>query len=247
MTALSRATFVDRPAHATADSPTPEQALSLGELLEARRVRFGLTPLELSSRTRIRVEYVQALEQGDLERLPERLLVKGYLKVLSLELDLNEIRLFKALDAVWPLESVLWKPAPRFEFPWWLMGGVVAALCSLLIVGWGVLAAVRAGSSLRVAAKFDPVVETALPQQVPFSLTTYPKGAEVYVDGNLLGLTPIKGFPLTQRSSGVLKVVFEGFKTHTATLELNRPRSLEFSLEALPKKTVAFESGQKKP
>ena len=247
MTALSRATFVDRPAHVSSDSPTLEQALSLGELLEARRIRFDLTLLELSHRTRIRIEYLQALEQGDLERLPERLLVKGYLKVLSLELDLDEVRLHKALDAVWPLESVLWKPTPRFEFPWWLMGGVVAALCSLLIVGWGVLAAVRAGSSVQVAAKSNPVVETALPQQVSFSLTTYPKGAKVYIDGNLLGLTPIKEFPLTQRSSGVLKVVIEGFKIHTATLELNRARTLEFSLEALPKKISPLESNPKKP
>jgi len=247
MTALSRATFADRPTPSSSDSPTLEQTLSLGELLEARRVRFDLTLLELSHRTRIRVEYLQALEQNDLERLPERLLVKGYLRVLSNELDLDEIRLFKALNAVWPLESVLWKPTPRFEFPWWLMGGVVAALCSLLIVVWGALAALRAGSSLRTAAKPNPVVETALPQSVSFSLTTYPKGAKVYIDGNLLGLTPIKGFPLTQRSSGTLTVVFEGFKTHTATLELNRPRTLVFSLEALPKEISPLELGQKKP
>ena len=239
MTALSRATFADRPTRVTS-----EQLLSLGELLEGRRVRFGLSLLELSERTRIRTDYLQALEQNDLERLPERLLTKGYLRVLSLELDLGENRLNKALDLVWPLESVLWKPTPRFEFPWWLMGGVVAAMCGLLIVGMGVLAAVRAGSSVRVAAPSNPRVETALPQQVSFSLTTYPRGAKVYVDGNLLGLTPIKGFPLTRRSSGLLKVVHEGYKTHTATLEVNRPRSLEFSLEALPQKLRAAPSVQ---
>lgn len=227
----SRATFVDRPTRVTSEQP-----LSLGELLEGRRVRFGMSILELSNRTRIRTNFLEALEQNDLERLPERLLVKGYLKVLALELDMDEIRLAKALNTVWPLEHVMWKPKPRFEFPWWLLGSAFAGLCSLSLVGWGVLKSVQAGSSVTVAQKENQIVKTALPKPLNFSLSTYPGGAKVYVDGHLLGLSPIVDFPLTERSNGFLKVVRDGYQPFTVQLELNRPRVLKFNLEPISQK-----------
>lgn len=56
---------------------------TIGEILKAERTYHRLTLSELSQRTRIRVEYLEALEDNQFEVLPAATFVKGYIKTYS--------------------------------------------------------------------------------------------------------------------------------------------------------------------
>lgn len=60
-----------------------------GEILKAGRKEKGWTIAELSGRTKIQARFIQALENSDLTRLPAMPFVNGFLRTISLELDLN--------------------------------------------------------------------------------------------------------------------------------------------------------------
>ncbi|MEN9224459.1 MAG: DUF4115 domain-containing protein [Thermostichus sp. HHBFW_bins_43] len=53
---------------------------ALGSLLRQTREARGLTLIEVANDTFIRTQYLQALEQADLSRLPEPVYVQGFLK-----------------------------------------------------------------------------------------------------------------------------------------------------------------------
>ncbi len=56
---------------------------TIGEILKAERVYHRLSLVELSQRTRIRLEYLQALEENRFDELPAATFVKGYIKTYS--------------------------------------------------------------------------------------------------------------------------------------------------------------------
>lgn len=56
---------------------------TIGEILKAERVYHRLSLVELSQRTRIRLEYLQALEENRFDDLPAATFVKGYIKTYS--------------------------------------------------------------------------------------------------------------------------------------------------------------------
>ncbi len=56
---------------------------TIGEILRAERIHHRLSLLELSQRTRIRLEYLQALEENRFTDLPAATFVKGYIKTYS--------------------------------------------------------------------------------------------------------------------------------------------------------------------
>lgn len=60
-----------------------------GEILKAGRKEKGWTIAELSQRTKIQERFIEALENSDLARLPAMPFVNGFLRTISLELDLN--------------------------------------------------------------------------------------------------------------------------------------------------------------
>lgn len=53
---------------------------ALGSLLRQTREARGLTLTEVANDTFIRCQYLQALEEADLSRLPEPVYVQGFLK-----------------------------------------------------------------------------------------------------------------------------------------------------------------------
>lgn len=61
-----------------------------GEILKAGRKEKGWTIAELSGRTKIQERFIQALENSDLARLPAMPFVNGFLRTISIELDLKQ-------------------------------------------------------------------------------------------------------------------------------------------------------------
>lgn len=60
-----------------------------GEILKTGRKEKGWTIAELSQRTKIQERFIEALENSDLARLPAMPFVNGFLRTISLELDLK--------------------------------------------------------------------------------------------------------------------------------------------------------------
>jgi cytoskeleton protein RodZ len=56
---------------------------TVGELLKAERTSHHISLGELSKRTRIRREYLEALEQNEFSKLPAATFVKGYIKTYA--------------------------------------------------------------------------------------------------------------------------------------------------------------------
>jgi len=62
---------------------------TVGEMLKEERERYRLSIEEVSKRTRIRVAYLQALEENDFQDLPAATFVKGYIKTYAKLFDLE--------------------------------------------------------------------------------------------------------------------------------------------------------------
>ena len=70
---------------------------SLGSKFQAARESQGATLEQMSSRIRIQVPYLQALEEEAFDRLPERVFTKGFIRSYARALNLDEedcLRLF---------------------------------------------------------------------------------------------------------------------------------------------------------
>ena len=67
----------------------------LGEQLKEARNARGVTLEEAASATKVKLEYLRALEEGDYPALPPRAYVKGFLKIYSHYLSLDYPRLLR--------------------------------------------------------------------------------------------------------------------------------------------------------
>jgi cytoskeletal protein RodZ len=56
---------------------------TIGEILKGQRLQHRLSLEDLSKRTRIRQEYLEALENNQFDQLPSAIFVKGYIKTYS--------------------------------------------------------------------------------------------------------------------------------------------------------------------
>lgn len=61
-----------------------------GEFLKSERELRGLTLLEISLETKIRIEYLEDIEQGEFKRLPGEFYTRAYLRAYSKFLGLDE-------------------------------------------------------------------------------------------------------------------------------------------------------------
>jgi cytoskeletal protein RodZ len=67
----------------------------LGEQLQEARKKKGVSLEEAAAATRIKVEYLRSLEEGDYPNLPPRAYVKGFLKIYGHYLSLEYPRLLQ--------------------------------------------------------------------------------------------------------------------------------------------------------
>lgn len=116
---------------------------SVGETLRRVREERGLTLAELAEETRVRAEYVEALEEDRHEVFPARTYVIGFLRSLARALRLDEGELLRRYREDRGEESKepanLWEEKPEEEggersARWiWI---AAAALAALLAAAW---------------------------------------------------------------------------------------------------------------
>ncbi|TDA69475.1 MAG: helix-turn-helix domain-containing protein [Clostridia bacterium] len=74
----------------------------IGSKLQAARKEKGITLREVEEATKIRVKYLEALENEDLSALPGRVYAVGFLRAYASYLGLNSDELVKTLNEVYP-------------------------------------------------------------------------------------------------------------------------------------------------
>lgn len=123
---------------------------TIGEMLREERQVHHLTLEELAKRTRIRAEYLEALENNQFEQLPAAVFIKGYIKTYGQIFGFDYVPLLALLRRDFK-ESARGQLVPR-EFlkpvlkkqPLWTpvtmtLLGVATAFCTLLgyvLVQW---------------------------------------------------------------------------------------------------------------
>ena len=119
------------------------QAEFPGDTLRARREACGLTLTDVYRRIHVPVEYIRALERGDLDALPGKTYTMGFLKSYCRFLELDPEPLadhFRgctqslAQDRLGATARGGGLPARR---PLWLSEALAwGAICAILLLGW---------------------------------------------------------------------------------------------------------------
>ncbi len=71
---------------------------SPGRLIAAGREAKSISPTELAARLRLDTKIVQALERDDFENLPEPMFIKGYIRSIAKELDMDPVGIVDAYE-----------------------------------------------------------------------------------------------------------------------------------------------------
>jgi cytoskeletal protein RodZ len=80
--------------------PTAPDYVDFGRFLKAQRLRKGLSIDEVSKRTKISPALVGALEEGQSERLPERVFVLNYIKSYAKAVGLSPDAAVSRFEAI---------------------------------------------------------------------------------------------------------------------------------------------------
>lgn len=111
--------------------------LAIGTTLEEQRTTLGLSLDEIAAKTRIRREYLAALEAEDYTKLPGTTFVTGFLRNYADFLGLNADRMVAAYISQRDASATDSVPPPQQEvLPRWRIHFVVVALSGLLLVGY---------------------------------------------------------------------------------------------------------------
>jgi cytoskeleton protein RodZ len=145
----------------------PRQEHGLGPLLRTERERRGLTYEDISERTRVRPQIIQAIEEEDWDRLPSPAFVRGFLRsyarVLSLDVETVLSSYGQKARVETDLLSVKGEPLrdrPRRSlFLIWMLAAVVA-----LFVLWKMYGPQDSNLPARVESGRPAVEETAKDQ-----------------------------------------------------------------------------------
>ena len=208
---------------------------SFGAALRQAREHLGLSTQDVALRTKIRGDYLRALEDGDLTLLPERTFTRSYLTRYARELGLDPQPLLNDFDRASPApagSSQLARRVPaRRRAPVPL---IAALLGGLLIVGAGAFLL-----SQRAQQPAPASTTVAVPEPTPAPATTVrltvkvtPPGARVYLDNRDLGSAPILAFPVDARTQAELRVELSGREPLRQTINVTRSRDLRVALNA---------------
>lgn len=125
---------------------------TLGETLKERRKQLGISLPQAEEQLHIRSRLLEALEEGDYERLPNPGYVRGYVSSYARYLELDPEPLLNMYYAetghgrFHRIELPEQAVKPRDEqhaLPWRAALAVVAVIALLSLVVWGVMAAIR--------------------------------------------------------------------------------------------------------
>lgn len=111
--------------------------LPVGEILRRTRVHFGQTLEDASGYLRIRASQLEALEKGDIDKLPGRAYAIGYVRTYSEYLGLDGekmIQLFKMQSGGRSAKPDLHFPVPASESKGPNVGVIIGSLAVLVLV-----------------------------------------------------------------------------------------------------------------
>ncbi|MBR8836243.1 MAG: helix-turn-helix domain-containing protein [Stigonema ocellatum SAG 48.90 = DSM 106950] len=114
----------------------------IGQQLRQAREFQGLSLSELNVYTHVQIPYMEAVETGNWELLPEEVFVRGYIRVMGNALGLNGTALAASLPAPEPMKSVL----PSYYKPKNISGLGLGLNPVYLYVGYTALVAGAVGS-----------------------------------------------------------------------------------------------------
>ncbi|MDP3957743.1 MAG: DUF4115 domain-containing protein [bacterium] len=92
------------------------ESLTLGEKLRKLRGDFRMSLAEISKATRIQVKYLEYLENGEYDRLPAEVYVRGFLRSYARYLNIDEQALTKLYERERNIQANLSQAPPKKTF-----------------------------------------------------------------------------------------------------------------------------------
>lgn len=209
-------------------------AATLGERLKSAREARGLSLDDLSSRTHIQKNFLVAIEAGDLDGLhAEQIYVRSFLRGYAecVGIPWEEVR--AEYDAILAADAPPPEPPPPEPSQTWLplvAGGI--ALLGLVV--WLVFTlAGRPAPPPATEVQPPPAPAAPAPTTSRLTVRSAPPGAEVTLDGFMLGETPILASPVAVRENRTLVIALDGYLTRTLTISTVTDNEIEVLLERL--------------
>jgi len=142
-----------------------------GQMLQAAREEKQWSFTYTEEITKIRVRYIQALEEEKYEILPGTTYVKGYLRTYAKQLGLNPDEIISLYNS-----SATPEPIPVLESPnilvkvrpLWIRPAILGSMAVLAIVLVIAIALSQSGNK-PIASPYDPVALPSPPQAVPIT------------------------------------------------------------------------------
>jgi cytoskeleton protein RodZ len=88
----------------------PQEESGLGNLLRTERENKGLSLERISEITRLRVHFLEALENEEWEKLPARVFVKGFIRSYAQTVGFDAEEAISLFDRTAPLKEIVPKP-----------------------------------------------------------------------------------------------------------------------------------------
>jgi cytoskeleton protein RodZ len=94
------------------------ERLTLGQYFRAERERLGISLKDIERRTKISCQTLVWLEEDNIEILPPRAFLRGFLQVISKEFGMDENELFRLMDeSLYKIEKTKIDPPMRIDSP----------------------------------------------------------------------------------------------------------------------------------
>ncbi len=147
----------------------------LSEKLQEAREQKGASLQDAAIATKIKIEYLRALETGDYLQLPPRAYVKGFLKIYARYLSLDYVVLTRLYDEMYEspdAQMVFADPKPTFPafasgLKWKSVAGTAGTVLLVALLVWGALRLFRGtGPSPDISVHFSRVDNPFTPESI---------------------------------------------------------------------------------
>jgi cytoskeleton protein RodZ len=196
----------------------------LGSQLKQTRESQGRSLSEMAAQLSLRRSVLEALEDCRFDQLPEAALTRGYLRSYALALGLDPQPLLAQFPAAQPVEP----PPPmrrRASRLGWVLGTLLLALIAAG-AGWVLY---RPTLQPEVVPQVEPA---PAPVRLSLRVLSEPVGARVFLDGFLLGITPVEA--QVEAGSRTLRLELKGYQPLQTTLTLTQSDALSYTLVPQP-------------